>query len=423
MNVGELFVSLGVKGAEKTVGAITTVKDGLKGIASTSLETKAAVVAAIYAIERLFQASGQRGTALENFSTLTGMATKTIQQYQWAAQQVGISNQEVEQSFISLQKNMTKTLLGKGAPEGLALFAQSGGNVTAEDIKKYQEHPELLMQKLQEYAQKEKNVGLRNQVMESFGLSQNMIAGLSRNAFTPEVMSKAPTYNDQEIGNLDKANAKWKNLGTSIEMMFGKLNAKHGGGFVDDLQKLIGPLERVILALVDFAEKIKLFDGLKIVFEGVAEAINQIGIAIKAFEDSDVLKWMIGAGKKGMATLDKALEAGATSTGKIMGGESAIPSIFDSFKDVFSRAEPAKKPGAQNTAPSAKPKIPGKVISPERVAPKAPMTNNSAMNQEINVNQNFTFQNDDGAPGKVGNEFKKSVQSAARQIPALGQGS
>ena len=83
---------------------------------------------------------------------------------------------------------MTKTLLGEGAPKGMALVQKAVGSFTSEDIKKFQEHPEMLLQKLQEYAQKEKNIGLKNENLESFGLSPNMIAALSRRRFHTSVI-------------------------------------------------------------------------------------------------------------------------------------------------------------------------------------------------------------------------------------------
>lgn len=435
-SVGELFVSLGVKGSEKTVGAITTVKDGLKGIASTSLETKAAIVASIYAIERLFQASSQRGTALENFNALTGVATKTVQQYQWAAQQVGVSNDEVSNSFLSLQKNMTKTLLGKGAPEGLGMFARKGGNVTAEDIARYQEHPEELLQKLQQYAQTEKNKGLRNEVLSSFGLGNNMISALDRNAFRPEVLNKAPTYNDAQIASLDKANAGWKNLGTTVEMIFGKLNAKHGLSFISDIQKLLPPIEKVINALVTFAEKIHLFEGLGKVFDLMAKSISAVGNIVEEVNKE------IDSTKKDPEKM-KFIDAT-----KDVGG-----SIFDSFMDAVMTLQgvPNKpKPSTEHGSGAAyfKEKISkgagdlGERITPDYMkkfvnggygqtpaketpafTPNAPASSGASTTQNINVSQTMTFQSDDNAPKDVAHAFKRDVQNAARQLSALGQGS
>src|ERR1700744_4238817 len=103
MDIGSLFLNLGIKGSEKTVGALTDVKKGLGELGSMSLEAKAGIVAAMYALEQLFATSGKAGTDLTNFNAITGESVKTLQQYQYAARQVGVSNQEVEGSFKTLQ--------------------------------------------------------------------------------------------------------------------------------------------------------------------------------------------------------------------------------------------------------------------------------------------------------------------------------
>lgn len=431
-SVGELFISLGVKGAEKTVGAITTVKDGLKGIAATSLETKAAIIASIYAIERLFEASGQRGTALENFNALTGVATKTVQQYQWAAQQVGVSNEEVSSSFVNLQKNMTKTLLGKGAPEGLGMFAQKGGNVTAEDIARYQEHPEELLQKLQQYAHTEKNKGLRNDVLSSFGLGGNMISALDRNAFSPEMLKKAPTYSDSQISNLDKANAAWKNLGTTIEMIFGKINAKHGLGFVNDISKLLPPIQKVVAALVSFAEKVHLFEGLGKIFDGMAKAIDTIGSAIERLEKSKALTTFMKSLSESYDFFKKNPITSIVNPTNLKEGFNEILDLFSSLLPS-SEEKPNEKPkispkskldnvqkNKTNAAIYSAPAAPN--MTPA-IIPNAPTINNAASTQNISVNQTMTFQGGDSNPKEAAHAFKRDVQSAARQLSSLGQGS
>src|SRR5580698_7170089 len=187
MDIGSLFLNLGVRGTDKTVGALTNVKKGLSETASLSLEAKAGIVGAIYALERLFATSGKAGTNLANFNAVTGESVKTLQQYQYAARQVGISNEDVEGSFKGLQSAMTKTLIGEGAPKGLARVGLLTGGISQQDIKKFAEQPQLLIQRLQEYSKKETNIGLRNETLKSFGISEGMIAALSRQAFRPDV--------------------------------------------------------------------------------------------------------------------------------------------------------------------------------------------------------------------------------------------
>jgi hypothetical protein len=247
------------------------------------LEAKAAIVGAMYALERLFATSGQAGTGLTNFNSLLGVSTKTVQQYQFAARQMGVANEDVMSTFQNLQGLMSKTLMGEGAPKGLARMAALTGGISPEDIAQFQKNPELLMKKLQEYALKEKNVGLRNEVLKSFNLSDNMISAMARNAFRPDTFKRAPIYNDSELKSLDKANIAWSNLGHHVEMAVGKFNARHGMQLVKDISKVVDQVVKLVEAFVVLAEKLKVFqvlgkvfEGWSLIFEGLGGAIDSI---------------------------------------------------------------------------------------------------------------------------------------------------
>jgi hypothetical protein len=284
MIVADLFVNLGIKGAEKTVGALTGVEKSLKGLGSMSLEAKAAIVGAMYALERLFSKSGQAGTDLTNFNALLGGSTKTLQQYQYAARQVGISNEETEGTFKALQSSMTKLRMGEGAPKGYAQVAMLTGGITSQDVERFMQNPELLLQRLQQYAQKEKRLGLRNEALKSFGLSDNMVAALSRGAFTPQVLSKAPTYSDKEISALDKANIAWSNLGNRIQMAIGHFNARHGTELVKDFTVLTDKVLALANAFMKLSEAVHLFEflnksvqGLTMLMGVLTDSVNKLG--------------------------------------------------------------------------------------------------------------------------------------------------
>lgn len=427
MNIGQLFVSLGVKGTDKTLGAITNVKKGLKETASVSLEAKAAIIGALYALERLFSKSGEYGTGLTNFNATLGVSTKTLQEYQYAARQVGVSNEEVEGSFKGLQATITKTLMGEGAPKGLARVSMLVGEMTPQDLEKFAKQPQLLIQKLQQYAQKETHAGLRNEVLKSFGLSDGMIAGLTRNAFRPEVLAKAPTYNDREIANLDKANIAWSNLGNKIQMAIGHFNAAHGGQLVNDITKTTDAVFKMIEAFTKLADKAELFkklgmvfEGWQAIFEGITKAIdflnntdtskNKDGLTI-----NDVLNYL-GTNEKGekRTVAEAAQNATGANSGSVperiamafmSGGQGE--SLLGIIKDAIAGNRPASA-GAMNAANAAHP-------TPNAVP--------SGSVQNINVNQNLNFQHDGKDAKKTSDSTKKAVQGAFRQLSAQAQGS
>lgn len=346
-----------------------------------SLEAKAAIIGAMYALQRLFSASGQRGTDLANFNSLLGVSTKTLQEYQYAARQVGVSNQEVEGSFKAIQGAMTKTLMGEGAPKGLDWVAKLTGGISPEDIENFAKQPQLLIQRLQEYAQKETNVGLRNETLKSFGIGDNMIAALTRNAFTPEVMSKAPTYSDSEVNALDKANIAWSNLGNKIEMAVGRFNAMHGGQLVKDISMITDKVLGLTEAFIKLADKLKIFQLIGKSFEGWGMIFDSLSGGVDALNDP----------VKG-----KALKEGASDL------LSDIPGMLS-----YLLSDLTGDGSAVNT------------IAP--TMPVAPKDNNSTQN--VSVQQTLNFQHDGKDATRTSGSVKKAVQDAFRQMSAQSQGS
>lgn len=274
MNIAELFVNLGIKGADKTVGALGSVKKGLGEVSSMSLEAKAGIVAAMYGLEQMMAKSGAAGTGLTNFAALTGLSSRTLQEWEYAARQAGLSGEELTGSLKSVQNSMSNMLMGKGAPEGLAIVKRAVGF----DMNRVRD-TFYVMQQLQKAAQAlPKDVG--NNIIKSFGISEGTIAAMRRNAFSPNIMGKAPAYSDKEINSLDRSNIAWSNLGNKIEMAFGHFNAKHGQQLVGDISKITDQVLRLVEAFEQLAEKLKLFGALARAAEVTADIFQGWGLMV-----------------------------------------------------------------------------------------------------------------------------------------------
>lgn len=362
MNIGELFVNLGIKGTEKTVAALSNVRKGLGDVSSMSIEAKAGILAALYGLERLSAASGAMGTNLTNFTALTGMSAKALQQWQYAARQAGVSGDEMAGSLKSVQNSMTNMLLGKGAPEGLGLLASKVGF----DINRARDSQYVLGQ-LQKFSQSvAPDIG--NNVLKSFGLGEGVIAAMRRNAFTPQAFGKAPTYSDREVHSLDRANIAWSNLGNKIEMAVGHFNARHGGQLVKDISMITDKVLKLAESFTVLAEKLKVFQWIGKAFEGWGLIFDKINESI--------------SGKSGGTGFADALKS--------------IPGALGD-KQFWS-----------DIGKSITPNLPG--ASPGKA-------------QNNTFNQNFNFQHDGKDHKKTGDSVKKSIHDTFRQMPAQGQGS
>lgn len=268
MKIAELFVELGIKGSDKTLNTFKGVKSGLGDIKSMSFEAKAAILGAVYALQKMVSTSNQLGTDLVNFNAVTGLSAKRLQEWQYAARQAGVKGEEFTGSLKAVQNNITKMLAGEGAPKGLGLIA----NAVGIDPKRMQD-TFYLMSKFQEFAQKNRST-LATDALKTMGLSENIIAAMRRNVFTNEMFRQAPTYNQKDLSNLDKANVAWLNLGAKIEMAIGKMNAQDGLQIVKDLDKLTTALLDLASALVWLSEKLQVFDTISNIVNGLVAPIK-----------------------------------------------------------------------------------------------------------------------------------------------------
>lgn len=372
MKIAELFVNLGLKGADQAGKALGGIKGGLGEVKSLSLEAKAAILGVVYGLEKMMSNSAQAGTGLYNFNALTGMSTKELQQWQYAARQAGVSGEELTGSMKAVQSTMANMLMGKGAPEGLAMVANKVGLDPAK-----MRDTVYMMQQLQKFAQQvPQDVG--NQMLKSFGLSEGTIAAMRRNMFRPDVMAKAPTYGTGEIKQLDKVNVAWSNLGQKVQMAFGHMTAKDGMKIVGEISKMTTEILKLADALTKLADKLQIFKWVGKVFEGLAMLTNittdQVGSLTGKIGKDGVLK---GTGEHILGNLE---------------------GLGEAVKGAYLTAQDALAPPVSPQGPT-----------------KAP--------SNVNVNQTLNFQHDGKDSHKTGKDVHKAVKDAFRQMQAQGQGS
>lgn len=262
------------KPSDKLQKGLKGVGAGLEEVASMGFAAKAAILGALYGFEQMIAQSNKTATALTNFSALTGVSTQVVQQYEYAARQVGISSEEIQGTFAGLQEKMTQVHLGTGKPAGFELFAASMG-VSAKDVEEYMKHPDLLMNKLQQYANKEKDIGKRNMVLESF-VGKNVTAGMARNAFAPDVLKRAPVMSDREVKAVDQVAAMWRNLNWEIQRSIMGFNAAHGGQIANVFRMLVELGLKLADIILKIAEKFHLFEILGHLFDMVNKEANGV---------------------------------------------------------------------------------------------------------------------------------------------------
>lgn len=343
MKIAELFVSLGVKGSESAGKAIQGTTDGLKGILSSGLAAKAMIAGVVYGLERMMSASAQAGTSLVNASAFTGISARSLQQWQYAARQAGMSAEEMNGNITAVQASMTKMRMTGQAPAGVVSMA----NMVGFDPKKA-EDTLYVLSKIQEFVQKVHDPGAGNELAASFGVSQAYLAAGRRNIFTDANFNRAPTYSEGEVKSLDKTNIAMLNLEQKVGMIIGRLTAAHGGQLINDLSNIATSVGKLADALSRLSEQLQVFKALGYAAKEAASVTGLVANTVDRAQGKNVKgegiidfaknhKWVGGAPRlaaefitgKIMDTFGTPKMAAATSGG---GGTTNVE-VNQTFKD------------------------------------------------------------------------------------------
>lgn len=285
MTIAELFVKLGITGGEKAKKDIEGVKGGMADLASMSLEAKAAILAAMYAVEEMGRKSAQTGNDLRQFENVTGMSAVTLQKFIYAARQVGVGANDVTSSIKGIQSAMTAMAYGKGPPEALALFTRYVGGIDKSKLN----DAFYLVQKFQEFVQKAP-ANMTRMLAPSMGITEAMLSAMHQHAFTAQTLNKAPVYSENQISSLQNVQVGWANLGASIEMAFGKLNAKHGPQLIKDISLIAKELFKLADVLLTIGERLKIFEHIHEVFAALGGILGLVNSSVKTDEDGKPIK-------------------------------------------------------------------------------------------------------------------------------------
>jgi hypothetical protein len=454
-DIGELFVSLGIKGGDKTLDTLAQAKDGMGKVRDISFEAKAAIAAAAYALEKMFAAGGQHGLHLESLSAVLDTSTTALQQYEYAAKLAGIGNEELAGTFMNLSKTSAQVLRGEARPLGLnsimdalrkaghPLEFTGPGN----SLQMAAGHPEILLRALQEYAKIEKDVGLRNLNLASFGISDpNMIRALVEGRFNEKTFAQAHLLGGGEVKALDKNREHMANIGDTLAVGFEHLEAKFGPQMLDQIDHLVTKVMKLADAFGVLVTKTnaisaigQIFVGWGFIFDEIGETVDklnqwssssapteeipkltpesqELGFREEDREAADDMK----AGWKAFSTWWQALASDVQKNMK----PKTTP---EQEKQTDERAAAFQKwlqsgPTGHRVDIHAVTK-PG--IAPHLTSP-APRVNVTIPPQASNtppveVNQTLNFGNGAQDSKQVASDVKVAVRQAFRQLPSIGQ--
>lgn len=389
MTIAELFVNIGIKGDDKVSKSLKDTKTGISDITSSISAAKIAIAGMMYGLQKLMSNSAQTGMALNQFQTLTGISADTLQRWQYAARQAGVSGEEMAGAFKSVQTAMTNISLGKAPPEYLAQLGQKVGF----DMNKAKDTV-YVMQKLQEFA-KVVPPNIANNMLKSFGLGEGTITAMQKGVFNQKNFAKADVYSGGEVTQLAKVDTAWSNLGNKIQMAMGHLTSKHGMELVKDMDKLVMSLIKVADALTIIGEKLKIFKAIGFIAQGVSDVFTKIAGDVTGIS-------------KGYDRDKKVADAGGPSIFKQMWLQGKANAEGKDYNALL-KEEMGK---SSATKPS------------DFIAPPMPRMGGKEEGKKVEHNMNQTVHIHGVKDSKdAAHEIKKQIHSAYRQLPGQAQGS
>ena len=253
-SVAELFVDIGVKGADVAGKTLGGINDSLKNIGTSSLEAKAALLAALYAADKLFTTSANFGHNLEEFNRETGMSAIKLQQWQKALEPLGVSTDETEQAIRGLQKTMTDLAFNHAPNEKFSLLSQMAGFTIADASKLENLFP--IFEKIRAYTQKAyKTPGekpIANAILaDAVHISGTLAQGLANLPKNPEQMG-IKVLNQHELDNLEKLYKTIIKIKQELKLLQDQFAATFGPTLAGNLAGALKEIENIFTAISAF---------------------------------------------------------------------------------------------------------------------------------------------------------------------------
>lgn len=408
MTIAELFLKIGIQGADTTGKALGGVTKKMDEIREASLLTKAAIAGVVIGFERLTGFASQAGMDLYKFNTVTGLSTDKLQEWQYAAMRFDVTGEEVSSTIKGIQSAMTSMKLTGNAPSGLGLLAAKVGFDTKRIDDTF-----YVLSKVQQFV-KTAPISLANEVAKSFGLSENMIQMLRVADLAKDKLSKTDVISKDEIGRLVEINKLWKDFWFGLRTIGIKAVAKDGKIIVEELYnafKLLRDAYRFVDDLVSKFSELKLVIVAIGLVLGAAFAPITTAIAGVTYLLSQIEKYRSGDEKK-------ALEYEAQHP-----GQKVMTPRQDTFADKFIQGAEAFFGSMFKRTPGLEP---AKTImsGPRLPIPFGGADLKDAQGKAVpgasgGVSPNVTIHNYGVEhPQETGEETQRSIARAYRQIAA-----
>lgn len=281
--VGELFIQLGIKGTDVVGKGIEGAKNGMEGLASAAGEASLAILGVVAGLEETFRRTGAQAHDMMALGDATGITVEKLGGLRNAFRQFGGEN-ELASTLQAIQKVQTDISRNKGVSgEQGQFFTQ-----THADMKRFKEDSvyalELGRQLVQSMPKNTASeIGKIQQLLASVGMSGNNTYSMllrAKKDFTN--LKPGDVIGTGETRSLNASYIGIKNVLDKIEKFAAHKSAIFGPDFVKNLTMVTENILKLVSALSDVGEKLKIFETIGNVFKGFGELAGDTATILEA---------------------------------------------------------------------------------------------------------------------------------------------
>ncbi len=207
MRAGELFIEIGLKGADKVIGSLKDVTGEIGNAVSKSLLLRSAIVGIVYEMQKLGRTTISDAFNFIDYERITGASVKNLERMVFINREFSVSAESTAKALESLYSKLLH-------PES---YAQIGAPFAALGVPfEYQEalkDPTYAVKQLQKLWFADRNIATR--AAEIMGLGA-FIPALSEGRFTEKNIARAPIVSVEDLRTLDEFKRQLSLLGATL---------------------------------------------------------------------------------------------------------------------------------------------------------------------------------------------------------------
>lgn len=270
MEIGQIFVTLGLKGAGKTNSELKKTQDNIMGLSKKSLGAIAALAGVSFGLSAIYQRAINTGVGLNKFSNFTGKSSKELQKWQYIATTAGVAAAEVENTFRGLSQIGADFDITGNFPAELEAISKVIGGF---DISRLGD-ADYMLRNLQKYLQSGAAPQNILNSMVSGLIGPDMTQFLNKNKLDPSNVPDSAIMSDRGSAALARTKVEFDKFIKDIEVRFARLFTKIG-------PKVLPQLKELAIQVVDLTEAIVNFLSNNKVFEMLGSVIKALTYALK----------------------------------------------------------------------------------------------------------------------------------------------